>query len=221
MMTQTQTSNNNDVNHHQQIGQNVDPALSNKIDIENGSKYDNFIYTDMFHSDNNDSANNNKSTTNKILSQLYENIPNKNFIMVKSYPITNWPFLRHWFLSFRELEWHPGTPNNPVYVQKDYYERGEIEKIYELCDMCANCFLEAKIEQDKHFFLPFFNCDTMVGNRMETTLIFSIIIFFMFSIILPSVILFVMFLVSVMSLLSVNKFLCRKPEYMHCEHITF
>lgn len=209
-MAQTQALENNCIGFDE-------PTLNNKIEVENGTKYENFMYTNMFSS--NVAAINNKQT-NKLRSLLYENISNKNFIMVKSYPIANWPFLRHWFLSFRDLEWHPGTPNNPVYVQKDYYECGEIEKIYELCDKCANCFLAAKIEQDKHFFLPFFNCDTMVGNRMETTLIFSIVIFFMFSIILPSIILFVMFLVSVMSLLSVNKFLCRKPEYMHCDHIT-
>lgn len=196
------------------------------------AKYENFTYTDMFSEPAtttpnsakqppppSSSSENTESDGAKTMSRLYSHGENSNFVMVKSYPIANWPFLRHWFLAFRDIEWHPGTPTNPIFVPMNNYERGEIEKIYELCDTCANNYLRAKIEQDKHFFLPFFNCDTMVGNRMETTLIFCIIIFFIFSIILPSIILFVMFLVSIVSLLSVNKFLSRKPEYIHCVHI--
>lgn len=177
-------------------------------------KYQNFIYKSIFTSpERNDTGIDAKATS------LYKHHKDRHFIILKSYSINELPFLRHWYLAYNNIEWHPGTPNSAVYVTPNSHGCGEIEKIYEYCTLCADDMFKQKIESDKQFYLPFYNCDTMLGNCVETCMILISLVSLCCSLLLKSIIAFILFIICTITLLTANKFLHRSPTYEVCKHI--
>lgn len=177
-------------------------------------KYQNFIYKSIFTSPERNNDNIDEHATS-----LYRHNTNRHYILVKSYSINDLPFLRHWYLAYNNIEWHPGTPNSAIYITPNTHGNGEIEKIYEYCTECADDMLQKNIEYDKKFYLPFYNCDTMLGNCVETTMLLASLISLIIAIILKSIIVFIFFIICTLTLLTANKFLPRPPTFSVCKHI--
>lgn len=176
-------------------------------------KYQNFTYTSIFTSD---------KRTNYVkppISNLYMHQPTRHFLLLKSYAIDELAFLRHWYIAYNNIEWHPGMPNGPIYVKPNTYGHGEIEKIYEYCTQCADDFIQKKIEGDKDFYLPFYNCDTMLGNCVETCLIITTLFCFGVFLIFNSIVVLILSIVSSITVVLANQYLNRVPQYESCPHI--
>lgn len=141
-------------------------------------------------------------------------------LLIKSYKIKSIPLFRHWYVVYKNIEWHPGTPSGPVYVDTDFYNTGDIHHIYEYCKECADDFLSKNIEKDKKFFLLFYNCDTMLGNSMETIFVMSTVFTAIGALLYKSFIACIICLISLISLVTINYLVQLQPKYSYCRHIT-
>lgn len=192
-------------------------------------KYTNFIYTPIIGKTDEDILELNPSKeTNYIIPKSNENdsLLNKNqdsnnhFILIKYYNISKYPMLIHWYIAYKNIEWHPGTPENDIYVPKNYYNKPNyVSKIFECCTECGNTFMQKKIETDKKFSLLLYNCDTMLGNCVETTLFGIMFVLLVVSIIFKSIIALLFLIVALLSLYFTNRVTKTTIYYEKCRHI--
>lgn len=195
---------------------------------EVNSKYKNFVYSPIIGKTSTEILKLNKNNDTKVAQEFNgkHSILNRNqdtnshFLLIKSYNISRYPMLLHWYVAYKNIEWHPGTPDNDIYVPRNYYNKPNIvNKIYECCTDCGNEFMKKNIEKDKNFFLLCYNCDTMLGNCVETILFGVMFILLLMSLILKSLIAFVFFIVSLISLFFTNSVIKTSIYYEKCEHI--
>lgn len=154
-------------------------------------------------------------------SMLYRHQQNSHIILIKSQPVQNLPIFKHYFISYKNWEIHPGAPDYPIAIAVDVSEtrpETKIEKIMEYCEDCGNEFLKEKIMLDKNFSILFNNCDSILNNSMETFLFFLALLFVFISIHQRTSVFLVFTCISILTILISNK-IEYEPIYVKCKHI--
>lgn len=186
-------------------------------------KYENFIYKSPFQSSTFDTEQQNNVDFKLYSSRLYEIKSNSDthFILIKSIPTGMISVLRHYYLAWRDIEWHPGSPNDDIYTKANAFGKGTVHYIYELCSYCADNFLCTNIERDINFHIVYFNCDSMLSDSVQTTITLLIFINIIYAIIMPMdyIISFSTFIILIGTLICVNNIGGKNCNYIKCQHI--
>lgn len=180
-------------------------------------KYKEFCYDSPFHGTNAPQA-------TIIDSGLYSKNLRSHMLILKSHPVSWMPFFEHWFLAYRNFEWHPGAPNEEIYTERacghENLKKGtRVRHVYECCKSCADFFLEQSIKQDRRFSLIGRNCDIILGNGTETLL------FYLGSLAIFVSLFFELWLISILAIAALfamyldHKFVRQNITYSACDHI--
>lgn len=137
-------------------------------------------------------------------------------IQQKSFAVKHLPFIRHNFLALPDhrLEIHPGL--KPRETVENYHGDGRVDIDRIVCKKCYNDMIDRA--KSNTFFMPFFNCDTIAGQAVQTTFGWVIIPFIIGGILLKSIILISIALLLLLALILYNCY-----DFSHkttkCEHV--
>lgn len=159
-----------------------------------------------------------------IVSQLVNQSQHQTqFVFIKHRPIykTKWLFIRHWFISINDKEWHPGNPELNIFTESEGAnddQNSVTVEIMEFCNHCVYWYFKTKFDADRAFNIICSNCELQLGYFWENFAIWATIISLILFILLKSFI-FILIMLSVLFFLS---FLIQKHEQIYmrrCPHV--
>lgn len=159
---------------------------------------------------------------NSIPSRLGSVSTESTIMLKKKYHLYSIPILpSHFFLLVDGKEFHPGAHYTPIFIEPSNPDDSYIMSMEECCGHCTYNRLINYFETDKNYSLGFNNCQNILGENLESCLLWLSVVFTTFYIV-SGIVLYV-----VIALVTVTFVVLRENvsastsniEYTCCPHI--
>lgn len=157
-----------------------------------------------------------------ITSRLESGTTETSIFLKKKYHLYNIPLLpSHFFLLVDGKEFHPGSSETPIFVNASDPSESYTLSMEEKCHHCAYYELKKYFDADKDYSLGFNNCQNVLGEHLETCLLWAAVTATVCYISIGEIIFVVVavFLATFVILLENFRNSKSKFEYMACPHI--
>lgn len=153
-------------------------------------------------------------------SRLLNNKSPTTIFLVQTDSVSFFAPLKHYYIEFDHLQWHPGAPTNPIFesvANQKVPEEGNLIGIYEACDVCSKEFMRINFKSDNSFNILINNCQIQFGEISQTVVSVIAIGSLLTLVFLRSWLIILFLFIAVISILFAKK--KKALHYDKCIHI--